>query len=78
MAPEAMIGDWAEAIGKSRSSTLSALKRLRDADLAESIEGKWRLSRAGRAARPASEMGRATPRASSPGPRARLNGPDEP
>ena len=42
-APDALIGDWAEAIGKSRSSTLSALKRLSDAGLAESVEGKWRL-----------------------------------
>jgi DNA-binding transcriptional ArsR family regulator len=44
-APEAMIRDWAESIGKSRSSTLSALKRLRDAGLAESLEGKWRLTK---------------------------------
>lgn len=42
-APDALIHDYAEAIGKSRSSTLSALKRLREAGLAESIEGKWRL-----------------------------------
>jgi hypothetical protein len=30
-APEGTIGDWATAIGKGRSSTVSALKRLRDA-----------------------------------------------
>ena len=43
-APDASIGDWAEAIGKGRSSTVSALKRLRDAGRAESVEGKWRLT----------------------------------
>jgi DNA-binding transcriptional ArsR family regulator len=36
------IGDLAQAIGKSRSSTVTALGRLRDAGLAESVEGKWR------------------------------------
>ena len=46
--PEGSIGDWAAAIGKGRSSTVSALKRLRDAGLAESVQGKWRR-RAGRA-----------------------------
>ena len=44
MAPGASIGDWAAAIGKSRSSTVSGLHRLRDAGLAESAEGKWRLT----------------------------------
>ena len=43
-APDALIGEWAEAIGKSRSSVLSALKRLRDAGLAESVGGKWKLA----------------------------------
>jgi hypothetical protein len=43
-APDALIRDWAEAIGKGRSSVVSALKRLRAAGLAESFEGKWRLS----------------------------------
>jgi hypothetical protein len=42
--PEGSIGDWAAAIGKGRSSTVSALKRLRDAGLAESVQGKWRLN----------------------------------
>jgi DNA-binding transcriptional ArsR family regulator len=41
--PDASIGDLAAAIGKSRSSVVTALGRLRDAGLAESIEGKWRL-----------------------------------
>jgi hypothetical protein len=41
-APGASIGDWAGAIGKSRSSVVSALHRLRDADLVETVEGKWR------------------------------------
>ena len=41
--PEGPIGDWAEAIGKSRSSVVTALHRLRDAGLADSVEGKWTL-----------------------------------
>ena len=41
--PEGSISDWTAAIGKSRTSTISALERLRDADLAESVQGKWRL-----------------------------------
>ena len=40
--PEASIRDWAEAIGKSRSSVVTALHRLRDDGLADSVEGKWR------------------------------------
>jgi hypothetical protein len=40
--PEGSIGDWAAAVGKGRSSTVSALERLRDAGLAESVQGKWR------------------------------------
>ena len=32
--PEGPIGDWVEAIGKSRSSVVTALHRLRDAGLA--------------------------------------------
>jgi hypothetical protein len=43
-APDGLIGDWAKAIGKGRSSTVSALKRLRDAGLTKSVEGKWRLT----------------------------------
>jgi DNA-binding transcriptional ArsR family regulator len=41
--PEGAIGDWAEAIGKSRSSVVTALHRLRDAGLADSVDGKWTL-----------------------------------
>ena len=41
--PEGSIADWATTIGKSRTSCVSALHRLRDAGLAESVEGKWRL-----------------------------------
>lgn len=37
------INDWAAPIGRSRTSAVSALHRLRDAALAESVEGKWRL-----------------------------------
>ena len=42
--PGASIGDLAATIHRSRTSTVSALKRLRDAGLAESVEGKWRLT----------------------------------
>jgi hypothetical protein len=41
--PGGAINDWARAIHKSRTSCVSALHRLRDAGLAESAEGKWRL-----------------------------------
>jgi hypothetical protein len=41
--PDGAINDWARAIAKSRTSCVSALHRLRDAGLAESVEGKWRL-----------------------------------
>jgi hypothetical protein len=37
--PEGSIGDWATTFRKSRTSCVSALRRLRDAGLAESIEG---------------------------------------
>jgi hypothetical protein len=61
--PEGSIGDWATTIHKSRTSCVSALHRLRDAGLAESAEGKWRLveSEAPRAPRwvePVSALGR--------------------
>jgi hypothetical protein len=42
--PDSSIADWAAATGRSRSSTVAALHRLRDRDLAESVEGRWRLS----------------------------------
>jgi DNA-binding transcriptional ArsR family regulator len=42
--PEATIGDLATAVGKSRTSIVSALRRLRDAGLAKSDEGRWRLT----------------------------------
>jgi biotin operon repressor len=35
--------DWAGKIGKSRTSVVTALHRLKDAGLAESSEGKWLL-----------------------------------
>ena len=41
--PDGSIGDWVTVVGKSRTSVCSALGRLRDAGLAESVEGKWRL-----------------------------------
>jgi hypothetical protein len=44
--PEASIRDWAEEIGKSRSSVVTALHRLRDGGLAASVDGKWRLAEA--------------------------------
>ena len=42
--PDATISVWAETIGRSRSSTVSALNRMRNAGLAESVEGKWKLT----------------------------------
>jgi hypothetical protein len=42
--PGASIGALAEAIGKSRTSTVNALRRLRDAGLAESLNGVWTLT----------------------------------
>jgi hypothetical protein len=39
--PSGSIGAWATAIGRSRTSAVSALHRLRDAGLAESVKGKW-------------------------------------
>ena len=42
-APDASIGAWAQSIGRSRSSTVAALHRLRDADRVESSDGRWRL-----------------------------------
>jgi hypothetical protein len=41
--PEGSIGDWTLTVPKSRTSVVSALHRLRDAGLAESVESKWRL-----------------------------------
>jgi hypothetical protein len=42
--PGASIGKLAEAIGKSRTTTVNALHRLRDADLAESVDRVWSLT----------------------------------
>jgi hypothetical protein len=42
--PNATTGALAEAIGKSRTSTVTALHRLRDAGLAESPDGVWALT----------------------------------
>jgi hypothetical protein len=42
--PGASIGKLADAIGKSRTSTVTALRRLRDADLAESQDRVWSLT----------------------------------
>ena len=41
---EGSINDWATTIGKSRTSCVSGLHRLRAAGLAQSVEGKWRLT----------------------------------
>jgi DNA-binding transcriptional ArsR family regulator len=38
---EATIGELATAVGKSRSSIVAALHRLREAGLAESADGRW-------------------------------------
>jgi hypothetical protein len=42
--PGASVGKLAEAIGKSRTTTVTALRRLRDADLAESVDRVWSLT----------------------------------
>lgn len=42
--PGATIADLARAIGKNRSSVVSALNRLRVAGLTENASGKWRLT----------------------------------
>ena len=42
--PEGPIGAWAATVGKCRSSAVAALHRLRGAGLADSVEGKWRLT----------------------------------
>jgi hypothetical protein len=41
--PDGSIRDWSQTIHKSRTSTVSVLHRLRDAGLAESTTGRWRL-----------------------------------
>ena len=41
--PEGTIGDWSTTVGKSRTSIVTALHRLRAAGLAETREGRWRL-----------------------------------
>jgi hypothetical protein len=41
--PEGVINDWVMVVGKSRTSVVTALGRLRDAGLAETREGRWRL-----------------------------------
>jgi hypothetical protein len=41
---EGSINDCATTIGKSRTSCVSALHRLRDAGLAGSVEGRWKLT----------------------------------
>ena len=41
--PGASIGELATAIGKSRTSTVTALHRLREADRAESVDRVWSL-----------------------------------
>jgi hypothetical protein len=42
--PGASIGKLAEAIGKSRTTTVTALHRLRDAGRAESVDRVWSLT----------------------------------
>jgi hypothetical protein len=41
---EGSINDWATTIGKSRTSCVSGLHRLRAAGLTESVEGRWKLT----------------------------------
>jgi hypothetical protein len=61
--PGATIGDWSEAIHKSRTSTIAGLKRLRDRNLASNEDGVWALvepeaPRAPRWVEPVSAVGR--------------------
>ena len=42
--PDGTIGDWAMTIRVSRTTCVSALHRLRNAGLAESAEGRWKLT----------------------------------
>ena len=42
--PDGTIGDWAMTISVSRTTCVSALHRLRNAGLAESAEGRWKLT----------------------------------
>jgi hypothetical protein len=42
--PGANIATLAAAIGKSRTSAVTALHRLRDADLAQSLNGVWSVT----------------------------------
>jgi hypothetical protein len=42
--PHGVINDWVTVVGKSRTSVVAGLHRLRDAGLAESVEGKWKLT----------------------------------
>jgi hypothetical protein len=43
--PDGTVGDWAMTISVSRTTCVSALHRLRDAGLAESAEGRWKLTK---------------------------------
>lgn len=45
-APGDPVRAWAETIGRSKTSTVTGLHRLRDAGRAESVGGKWRLTEA--------------------------------
>ena len=66
--PEGSIGSWAAAIGKSRTSVVSALGRLRDAGLAEILRGSLAADRKAAAARAGRLMGRAGARDRHPRP----------
>ena len=64
--PGASIADWAEAIGKGRSSVVSALKRLRAAGLAEILRRQMATLRAGLAAEMDVAVARSRSRGASP------------
>jgi hypothetical protein len=42
--PDGVINDWVMVVGKSRTSVVAGLHRLRAAGLAKSDEGKWALT----------------------------------
>jgi hypothetical protein len=46
--PDGLINDWVMVVGKSRTSIVAGLHRLRAAGLAKSDEGKWALTDAPR------------------------------
>jgi hypothetical protein len=70
--PDGTIGDHATAIGKSKTSVVTALHRLRDLGLVESVGRKWSLAKQRRPAGADSPLGQASERGGAPGSRERV------